>query len=174
MSQVLIPAQIRAARALISWSQDDLAEAAAIAVSSVRDIESQKRAPDTGAVTAIREALENEGVVFLPGRKDEGPGVRLAANRPNIVRLPTTMTMWDGMPFTVEWKGRAVTVLVSQDALEDLGGLTKEANEDVYLRIFHKHRGHILDGVARAIVDKSNFDRHGRLYVRGKDIPTLT
>jgi hypothetical protein len=35
---------------------------------NVFHVEAQKRATETGVVAAIRRALENEGVVFVPGR----------------------------------------------------------------------------------------------------------
>lgn len=83
------------------------------------------------------------------------------------------MTMWDGMPFTVEWKGDAITVMVSREAIEDLGRLKGSEPDSAYIAIFDKYSGSILDGVVEASRDKSNFDRYGRLYVRGKDISAL-
>ncbi len=167
---VIIAAQIRAGRALLEWSQERLAKEAQVGISSVRDIESQKRAAETGAVNAIRQALENGGVEFVSGTKETGPGVRLIANRPNIIRRPTTMTAFEGLPFFVEWQGKEVTVFVSREVLDDLGELAGQEPDSIYLEVFEKNRGAILDGVTRAIVNPENFDRSGRLYVRGKDI----
>ena len=45
--QLIIPAQIRAARGLLNWTQDKLAQAAKIALSSIRDIEAEKRSRST-------------------------------------------------------------------------------------------------------------------------------
>jgi transcriptional regulator with XRE-family HTH domain len=173
VKMLVIPAQIRAARALLDWSQEQLANAADVALTSVRDIESQKRAADTGTAALIRWALENEGVEFLPGTLDGGPGVRLVANRPNVVRRPTTMTMWDGLPFTIEWQGKEITVFVSRDAIQDLGRHTGREDDAVYLKTFERHRGSILDGVRAAINDPENFDRQGRLHLHGKYIREL-
>src|SRR5208283_2560498 len=103
-AEIIIPAQIRAARALLGWSQEQLTKEAEVGLSTVRDTESERRAADTGAVASIRRALWNGGVVFTAGREGEGPGVRLVANRPNIIRRPTTMQKWEGMPFTIEWQ----------------------------------------------------------------------
>jgi transcriptional regulator with XRE-family HTH domain len=64
MNDLITPAQIRAGRALLGWSQEQLATAAEVTLSTVRDIESETRLADTGAAAAIRRALRNEGVVW--------------------------------------------------------------------------------------------------------------
>jgi transcriptional regulator with XRE-family HTH domain len=173
MSQTIIPAQIRAARSLVDWSQEELAKEAGVALTSVRDIEGEKRAADSGTVANVRRALENEGVEFLAGAPDYGPGVRLVGNRPNVIRRPTVVTMWEGMPVEVEFKGKTFDVFISYEVLEDLGRLTKKEPDEVYFKIFDKHRGSILDAVRRAFGDAENWDKHGRLYIRGKNIPEL-
>ncbi len=171
---VIIPAQIRAGRAYLNWSQGDLAKAARVGLSTVRDAESEKRATDTGTVELIRQALDNEGIKFIPGSTDGGPGVRMVANRPNILRRPTTMQKWGGMPFSVEYNGKAIMVLVAREVLDDFDRLTGGPTEDVYLQTFERHRGKILDAVAFAILEPSNFDKHGRLCIQQKDIDAVT
>ena len=73
---MLTAAQSRAARALINWSQTQLAEASGTGVSTIRDFETGKRIPITNNLTAIQRALEAAGVIFVP-ENGEGPGVRL-------------------------------------------------------------------------------------------------
>jgi transcriptional regulator with XRE-family HTH domain len=71
-------AQVRAARALIGWSQPKLAEAAGVPVSTINAFET--RAPDSianEAVDKIRIALETAGAVFIPKDGGGGIGVRL-------------------------------------------------------------------------------------------------
>jgi transcriptional regulator with XRE-family HTH domain len=174
INDVIVPAQIRAARAYLNWSQEDLAKTAGVGLSTVRDAESEKRATDTDTVELIRLALDNEGIQFVPGGTDGGPGVRMVAYRPNILRRPTTMQKWEGMPFTVEHNGKAITVFVISDVLDDLDGLHGTPAESVYLQTFEKHRGKILDAVELAIHEPTNFDNYGRLYIRQKDIYAVT
>jgi hypothetical protein len=74
----LTSAQIRAARALIRWSAEDLARHCSVGVTSIRRAELM---PSTTALTrandrAIRQALEAAGVEFIDADKS-GPGVRL-------------------------------------------------------------------------------------------------
>ena len=95
-NNIIIPAQIRAGRALLGWSQEHLAKEAEVGLSTVRDAESARRAAETAAVASIRSALWNGGVVFTGGLPGEGPGVRLVADQPNIIRRPSTM-QWEEM-----------------------------------------------------------------------------
>ncbi len=71
-------AQVRAARALIGWSQAKLAETTGVPVSTINAFETG--APDriaNEAVDKIRIALETAGAVFIPKDGGGGIGVRL-------------------------------------------------------------------------------------------------
>lgn len=67
-------AQIRAARALLGWSQDDLADAAGLSRPTIDRAERTKTSDAT--IEAIRLALEKAGVEFI-AENGAGPGVRL-------------------------------------------------------------------------------------------------
>lgn len=79
----ITPAQCRAARALIEWSQTDLAKAASVGLSTVRAFENGLRFPITNNLAAIRAALEAAGVQFIP-ENGGGAGVRLKFNRREV------------------------------------------------------------------------------------------
>ena len=70
--------QVKAARALLAWSQDDLAAKAAVSKPTIARLESGdgelRGYPDTRE--KIIAALENAGVIFVEENGD-GPGVRL-------------------------------------------------------------------------------------------------
>lgn len=70
--------QVKAARALLAWSQGDLAAASGVSVPTIARLESSDGALGGRAATvqAIRSALEAAGVDFIPGNGG-GPGVRL-------------------------------------------------------------------------------------------------
>lgn len=75
---MLHPAQIRAARALLGWSQDDLAEVADVGVATVRRIEVlEKPAGNVATLVRIQDALEKAGILFLDADRKVGFGVRL-------------------------------------------------------------------------------------------------
>jgi transcriptional regulator with XRE-family HTH domain len=75
----LIAAQCRAARGLLNWSQDTLAEASKVGISTVGDFERDRRTPHNHLLRDIRSALESAGIEFIAenGGGPEGPGVRL-------------------------------------------------------------------------------------------------
>jgi transcriptional regulator with XRE-family HTH domain len=77
-SPPLTSAQIRAARALIRWSAEDLARHSTVSVTTIRRAELR---PSATVLTrtndeAIRRALEAAGVEFIDAYNG-GPGVRL-------------------------------------------------------------------------------------------------
>jgi transcriptional regulator with XRE-family HTH domain len=70
-------AQIRAARALLDWTQADLATSAKIALPTVKRYETGTRTPIPAIMVAIRRALEDAGIEFIPAKSGKGVGVRL-------------------------------------------------------------------------------------------------
>jgi transcriptional regulator with XRE-family HTH domain len=70
-------AQIRAARSLLAWTQADLAAVAEIALPTVKRYETGVRTPIPVIMAAIRRALEDAGVEFIPAKGGKGVGVRL-------------------------------------------------------------------------------------------------
>jgi len=76
---MMTPEQSRAARGLLDWSQQELADAANLGLSTVRDFEKGRREPLLASLEAMQGALRAAGVVFLAEGEtiDGGPGVRL-------------------------------------------------------------------------------------------------
>jgi transcriptional regulator with XRE-family HTH domain len=74
--------QIKAARALVGWSQEQLAEASAVAIPTVKRLEAAEGELGGRASTGAKliEALEAAGVIFID-KNGEGPGVRLRKDR---------------------------------------------------------------------------------------------
>jgi PAS domain S-box-containing protein len=76
--QQLNGALVRAARGLLNWSIQDLADASSVSVSTVRRIEEHDGVPSVRSdmIDAIGHALRKNGVEFV-GLPDSGPAVRL-------------------------------------------------------------------------------------------------
>ena len=70
---MIVPAQIRAARALIGWTQAELAAASALSEMSIKNIERNFTDPRASTLSAIIRALEAAGVEFTNGGE---PGVK--------------------------------------------------------------------------------------------------
>ena len=75
---MLVAAQIRAARALLRWSAQKLADESGVSWTTIQRMESAEDVPSATAknLKAIQDTLENAGVIFID-EDDEGPGVRL-------------------------------------------------------------------------------------------------
>ncbi len=78
----MTPAQCRAARGLLDWTQVKLAEAAGLTLSTVVKFERNGRTVAAGAVQAMKRALEKAGVEFI-AENGGGVGVRLKKGKLN-------------------------------------------------------------------------------------------
>jgi transcriptional regulator with XRE-family HTH domain len=74
---MLTPEQSRAARGLVGWTQERLAQEARVGLSTVRDFESRRRSPIENNLRAVQRALEAAGVEFTNGNQ---PGVRMKSS----------------------------------------------------------------------------------------------
>ena len=70
--------QIRAARALLRWSAQELADRSGIGFRTIQRFEGERGIPGSRSknLMTIRKAFENAGVVFID-QNGGGPGVRL-------------------------------------------------------------------------------------------------
>jgi transcriptional regulator with XRE-family HTH domain len=77
-SKPLTSAQIRAARALLRWSAEDLARETALSTATIRraELAEDETSMTTANGMAVRDALEMAGVEFID-ENGGGPGVRL-------------------------------------------------------------------------------------------------
>jgi transcriptional regulator with XRE-family HTH domain len=70
----LTPSQCRAGRALVDWSQQQLADASLVGNATIRNFESGRSRPQQSTLAALQRALEAAGVEFTNGAR---PGVRM-------------------------------------------------------------------------------------------------
>ncbi len=75
---MVTPRQIRAARALLGWSQQELADKAIISLNAVTRLERSEVDPRMSTVSALERALRKAGIEFLAEGPNWGEGVRLA------------------------------------------------------------------------------------------------
>jgi hypothetical protein len=139
-----------------------------VGLSTVRDYEKERRGGDAIGAKAIRLVLENHGVVFLSSEGDYGPGVRLIANMPNVLRRPVWLVSRYALLFPVEWRGREIEVFVSGEALADLANLQLGETRPDYIALFDEHRGRILKAAAAAI-DAKRVMEDGRVCLSTDD-----
>ena len=70
--------QLRAARALLDWTQEQLATESGVTERTIRSLEDNKTRPFERTADRLREALEAAGVTFL----DTASGVGVLLNHP--------------------------------------------------------------------------------------------
>lgn len=93
--------QIKAARALLDWTQEDLAAAAGLSKPSINTLERRIANPKAATLISIQVALEKAGVEFT-----EGPGVKL---RSAVLK-------------TIIYEGEDALVLLCKDIFDQLVG----------------------------------------------------
>ena len=70
------PGQCRAARGLLAWNQQELAQRARVGIVTVHQFEAGLSQPRRATLDVIRRAFESAGVEFID-ENGGGPGVRL-------------------------------------------------------------------------------------------------
>ncbi len=99
--------QIKAARALLDWSQDDLATIAGLSVTTVRNMESGGMSPRSTTANEIRKAIENAGLEFI-----EPEGIRRRMDEVKVYQGPDSCDLFfDDVFQTVKENGDEVVAI---------------------------------------------------------------
>jgi transcriptional regulator with XRE-family HTH domain len=77
---MLTDSQCRAARSLLDWTQQELADAARIGVATIRQFEGGATEPRHATLAVLRQALELAGIEFID-ENGTGEGVRFRKPR---------------------------------------------------------------------------------------------
>jgi len=80
-------AQCRAARALTDISRAMLADRSTIPESAIRDFENRLAEPDISVTSALKQALEHFGALFIDDDSQGGQGVRLKFSATESARI---------------------------------------------------------------------------------------
>ena len=73
---MVTPREVRAARAFLGWTRQQLADRAVVSLNSVIRFEQGVVDSRTSTANAIRKAFEKAGIEFLSLRGDDNEGVR--------------------------------------------------------------------------------------------------
>ena len=77
---MVTPREIRAARALLGWSQQQLADKAIVSLNALARLERGDVDPRVSTLAALQKALAKAGVEFL-SELGQGEGVKLAQRK---------------------------------------------------------------------------------------------
>jgi len=74
---MITAAQIRAARALLRWSSQELSKQSGLSLPTIQRMESAEGVPSSYKknVEAVRHTLANAGIIFIDGGENELVGV---------------------------------------------------------------------------------------------------
>ncbi len=138
---MLNAAQCRAGRALLNWSQHELALNAQVARTTVTEFESNYRTPMRQNLLAIQSAIEAAGVEFIP---DNGGGVGVRFRKVEIEYSRNVKTDAHKLMLRVRYRGHPYTVAIPYGIIDDMDranyetdkefGKALERNFPVYLR----------------------------------------
>jgi transcriptional regulator with XRE-family HTH domain len=83
MKLIASPQQIRAARAMLGWSQQELASASRVGRTTIFRIERGEDDKNNASRARLQSTLEEYGIDFLPADGDRGEGIRLSPRPKN-------------------------------------------------------------------------------------------
>lgn len=110
-------AQCRAARAMLNWSQDELATNAQVARATIADFERCERDPVKNNMFSIISVFEARGIVFL-GNDDEGAGVRL--KQPELEYINSVRLRDNNVFIPMKFKGQKFSFVIPREVIDDL------------------------------------------------------
>jgi transcriptional regulator with XRE-family HTH domain len=118
------PSQVRAARALLDWSQGKLAKKAGLSMSSVRSVENNL-STRTHTMKEIRKTFESEGIEF-----SDNDGVKRVMEKLEVFRGPDSCDeFFNSMKRTLEEHGGGViAVIKTQSIMVRSSGATYRTN----------------------------------------------
>ena len=77
LSSSVTPNQLRAARALVRWSMQDLSEHSGVPSDTINGFESRGAQSKPETLAKLMKALKSAGIEFIEPDEKGGPGVRL-------------------------------------------------------------------------------------------------
>jgi transcriptional regulator with XRE-family HTH domain len=165
----------RAARGLLDWTQAQLAAAAELSLSTVKNFEAGQSLPSPTSLRAMQRALEANEVEFLPGG-----AVRL---RPDPITFgPDYLVDRHRFRLIAYRKGQQIVVDIAREALDDAASLigaslaVRHARFQAQRAEFEACAEDVLRGqaptIGRITIDSETFDdwrrRHRQLVARDK------
>ncbi len=147
-------AQCRAARAMLNWSQDELATNAQVARATIADFERRERDPVRNNMFSIISAFEARGVTFVE-EGELGAGVRL--KQPELEYTKSVRLRGGDVIIPMKFRGQKFSAVVPREVIDDLDGANYAVDEErvkavevhfpKYLRIAERmvrRSGHVL------------------------------
>lgn len=110
-------AQCRAARAMLDWTQEKLAENAQVARPTIADFERNFRAPMRNNLVSITNTFEAAGLCFIP-ENGEGAGVRF--RKVELEYIKSVKDRNGDIAIPVRYRGQRLTLIAPRDVIDDM------------------------------------------------------
>ena len=120
-------AQCRAARAMLNWSQDDLATNAQVARATIADFERKERDPVRNNLFSIISTFEARGVAFVE-EGEFGAGVRL--KQPELEYINSVRLRGGDVIIPMKFRGQKFSAVVPHEVIDDLDRTNYALDED--------------------------------------------
>ncbi len=116
---MIVIEQIKAARALLEWTQEDLAKKSGLSKPSINNIERRIAHPKVDTLLAIQKAFEEAGVEFT-----DGPGVKLN-------NTPLKTYIWEGSDSLLRLTHDIFETLVGTDETLMIAGVSEKKYKEI-------------------------------------------
>jgi transcriptional regulator with XRE-family HTH domain len=161
-------AQSRAARALLDWSQDDLAKNASVARATIADFERGLRLDMMRQnMVSLITTMEAAGVTFLP-ESDEGEGAGVRFRKLELEYTRDARLQDGGLVFSLRYRGSPHRLRVPREALDDLGEL-RMASDGERIRVAQDHLGRIMR-TAELKLERGEYNDDGTVLLTSTDL----
>jgi transcriptional regulator with XRE-family HTH domain len=161
--------QCRAGRALLGWSQQELAEAAKVGKAGIADFERGHTVPYQRTLRDLADALEAAGVQLIP-ENGGGAGVRLKRATARMVRK--RVSRFDRIAtMMVAYRGKEYRVTMPTDILDDMDR-TNHEDDAAMENAVERYQNKILIRAAAAI-DAGRVGADGLVELTVADFPEV-
>jgi transcriptional regulator with XRE-family HTH domain len=158
----MTPAQCRAARAMLNWSQNDLETAARVSKKTIADFERDQRSQQSRTIEAIEVALTAHGIIFIP-QNGAGEGVRKRASMPRLFRRDDVGHR-EWVAFAFDYKQNRITGFILYETLSSTALADIEP-----IAAFDRDVARILMCAAEKF-DNNELDHEGQVFIRQGDL----
>lgn len=134
-------AQCRAARSLLEWSQDQLAENARVARPTIADFERNTRFPMRNNLVSIISAFEAAGLDFIAEDEVGGAGVRF--RRVELEYSKSLKQRGGDLIITGKYRGTRIDIVLPAELLDDIDR-TPNGTAETRLRSAQEHLHQLL------------------------------
>jgi DNA-binding XRE family transcriptional regulator len=116
---VISPAQCRGARAMLSWSQDELSERASVARATIADFERGARAPMRQNMVSLVSAFEAWGIAFIAD-DNQGGGAGVRFRKVDLELNPELEPYGDNVAIQACHRNRRYVLVITRTAIDDM------------------------------------------------------